>query len=284
LFHNKLVDKYANDGHDDLFGYVKKQVIWYYQWIVVNDYLPKLIDNNILEKILTEGTTFYNAKKYKNALPLEFTVSAFRYGHFTVRNNYKIAEDLCVDQTQLHELTKGNLPKYIIDWRNFFSIADECPPQPSKSIDTEMSFHLENMKHIKKPDDLNSDTNSLLFRNLLRSSQLKIASGQNIAKFMCLPPIARETMSKYDRDSLLEKNCMLDHTPLLIYILKESEIFTNGQYLTGVGGILVAETFLSLLFEDTNSYFNSKEKWYPTLPSKYDSQFFMGDLIKFVYS
>ena len=38
------------------------------------------------------------------------------------------------------------------------------------------------MKHIKKPDDLNSDTNSLLFRNLLRSSQLKIASGQNIAK------------------------------------------------------------------------------------------------------
>ena len=134
------------------------------------------------------------------------------------------------------------------------------------------------------PEHLGINSNSLLFRNLMRSSQLKIASGQNIAKRMGLMPLDRLTLLKYDRDCLLEKNNMLDHTPLLIYILKESEIFADGQYLTGVGGILVAETILSLLIEDPNSYFNSNEKWYPSLPSRLDSQFFMGDLIKFVYS
>ena len=101
---------------------------------------------------------------------------------------------------------------------------------------------------------------------------------------MGLEPILPSTMAKYDRDSILEKNYMIEHTPLLIYILKEAEIFTNGKQLTGVGGILVAETILSLLFEDPKSYFNSDEKWYPTLPAKCQSQFFMSDLIRFVYS
>ena len=90
-------------------------------------------------------------------------------------------------------------------------------------------------------------------------------------------------MHQYDTHCVLEQNNMIDNTPLLIYILKESEIFKCGEMLTGIGGIIVAEVMLSILFSDCHSYFNANSAWCPSLPSKEKNQFSMGDLIHFIY-
>ena len=284
LFHNKLINKYKKENVENLFEYVKKEVTFYYQWIIVNDFLPKLIDNSILDSIFKYGTKFFDSKKSHNSIPVEFTVAAFRYGHFTVRDEYLISKDYKMEQHDIHKFTKGKLPNLIIDWNNFFHVNDTFVPQPSKSIDSRISKSLQNMIHLKTPKDFPYCKNNLLLRNLLRSQQQCIASGQVIAKQMGLNPIPLELLRKYDKNKALEDNDLIDDTPLLLYILIESEIYKNGEQLTGVGGILVAEVILSYLFNDPNSYFNCNEKWYPCLPSKEVGQFLFGDLVRYVYS
>ena len=284
LFHNKLVNKYKKENVENVFEYVKKEVTFYYQWIIVNDFLPKLIDNSILDSIFKYGTKFFDSKKSNNCIPIEFSVAAFRYGHFTVRDEYLISNDYKMNQNDIHKFTKGCLPNLIIDWNNFFHVTDTTVPQPSKSIDTNISKNLQNMVHINTPKDFPYNKNNLLLRNLLRSQQQCIASGQDIAKLMGLNPIPIELLRKYDINKGLEDNNLIDNTPLLLYILMESKIYKNGEQLTGVGGILVAEVILSFLFNDPNSYFNSSEKWFPCLPSKEEGQFLFGDLIRYIYS
>jgi hypothetical protein len=53
--------------------------------------------------------------------------------------------------------------------------------------------------------------------------------------------LSYEQLKSSDHKGILEKNNLLENTPLLLYILKESEIITNGTQLTGVGGIIVGE-------------------------------------------
>jgi hypothetical protein len=130
---------------------------------------------------------------------------------------------------------------------------------------------------------MNYEKNSLPLRNLMRAQQHNLPSGQNVARAMGINPIPKDTMKQFDTNGALERNDMLENTPLITYILKESEIFKRGEMLTGSGGIIVAEVILSILMEDCNSYFNSSEHWTPSLPSKQCGHFTMGDLIRFIY-
>ena len=43
---------------NNLFEFVKEQVTFYYQWIIINDWLPRWVDNNIIE-------SFHYNFKYK---------------------------------------------------------------------------------------------------------------------------------------------------------------------------------------------------------------------------
>ena len=284
LFHNKLIDEFSNKNIQDVFKLVRREVTFYYQWIIVNDYLSRLIDNDVLDSIFKYGTKFYSPTKYEYCIPREFAIAAFRYGHYTINNYYTIAYDFKIPEEKLHHYTGGILPDYVIDWSNFFNVVAYKSPTYSKKIEATLAQDLNNMNHLDKPADMPFDKNSLFLRNLLRGKQSKLPSGQDLAKAMGLEPISRDIMIQHDRNGNLERNGFLENTPLLIYILKEAEIFKGGTMLTGVGGILIAEVMLGLLFEDKNSYFNSKDNWKPTLPSEESGQFLMGDLIRYVYS
>lgn len=290
LFHNKLVDYYSDRTDiSNIFNFVKKEVIYYFQWIIVNDYLSRLIDNDILNSICKHKPKYYSLSKMDGCIPIEFALASFRYGHFTLKNYYNLAYNLNIPQNELHNLTKGSLPDYVIDWTNFFDVIEETEPEYSKKINCSIARDLNNLEQppngcYSKPVGMEYELNSLFLRTLLRGQQFNLTSGQNIALAMGLSPIPKDTMKQFDIDGSLERNNMLDHTPLIIYILKEAEIFRGGEMLTGVGGIIVAEVLLSVLMEDSNSYFNSKNNWKPSLPSKEPNDFTIGDLISFVYS
>ena len=67
-------------------------------------------------------------------------------------------------------------------------------------------------------------------------------------------------MTKYDHNNVLKNLSLTEKTPLLLYILKESEIYTEGQQLTGIGGRIFGETVIGMLFYDTRSIFKCKSK------------------------
>ncbi|GGI98697.1 myeloperoxidase [Neoroseomonas lacus] len=87
-FHNTVFD---NEGGKD-FDATRKLVRWHYQWIVLHDFLTKLIDNNDLQDVLTGGRRFYLPEiqsDYGEAyIPVEFSGAAYRLGHSMVRQNY----------------------------------------------------------------------------------------------------------------------------------------------------------------------------------------------------
>lgn len=87
-FHNAVFD---NEGGGD-FEKTRKLVRWHYQWIVLHDFLTRLIDNNELQDVLTGGRHFYLPEiqsDYAEAyIPVEFSGAAYRLGHSMVRQNY----------------------------------------------------------------------------------------------------------------------------------------------------------------------------------------------------
>ena len=76
---------------------------------------------------------------------------------------------------------------------------------------------------------------------------------------------------------------MLNETPLILYAVKEAEIYKNGCVLTGVGGRIFAETILALLFKDCCSYLNTPCVWKPIMCNSNNS-FTFADMINFIHT
>jgi hypothetical protein len=90
-----------------------------------------------------------------------------------------------------------------------------------------------------------------------------------------LPPIKPLTS---DDLSEVEPLGLNEQTPLLYYILRESEIREGGKRLGPVGGRIVAEVFIGLLRGDSQSYLSAAPRWIPNLNGGRD--FAMADLLR----
>ncbi|WP_413231296.1 peroxidase family protein [Paraburkholderia kirstenboschensis] len=92
-FHNKVVDPLLGQRqmsfHD---AFVESQCIvrWNYQYLVLNDYLLRIVGAETWSKVfIGTGTTdrpapqidFYVPHRGQAYLPVEFSVAAFRFGH-----------------------------------------------------------------------------------------------------------------------------------------------------------------------------------------------------------
>ncbi|MGI9508534.1 MAG: peroxidase family protein, partial [Geminicoccaceae bacterium] len=89
-FHNKVVDDVTQP---DGFGDVRKVVRQHYQSIVWDDFVSRLVDPAIFQKVQSEGRQWYIPDGVDEpsdlCMPVEFSVAAYRLGHTMVRNNYE---------------------------------------------------------------------------------------------------------------------------------------------------------------------------------------------------
>jgi hypothetical protein len=97
-FHNSVAEQ--NKGLT--FKEVQRLVRWHYQWLVLFDYLPRIVGTQMIEKILphlTDGSSIYDKQPqlhfytYRNDpfMPVEFSVAAYRFGHSMVRPVYRLS-------------------------------------------------------------------------------------------------------------------------------------------------------------------------------------------------
>jgi hypothetical protein len=89
--HNLLVDRLREDGvpQAELFDAARRATTWHYQWIILNDFLPTLVGQTLMDELLAEGPRYYKPGG-PTYIPFEFADAAYRYGHSQIRRTYRL--------------------------------------------------------------------------------------------------------------------------------------------------------------------------------------------------
>lgn len=299
-FHNEMVKRVQQEtgltNPMEVFAEAQRLVRWHYQWIIVHEFLPKTVGQEMVDNVLNKGRKFYNWRNLP-FIPVEFAVSAYRFGHSQVRPSYRAhfgpkpddseqfialfldegrPESPKPDDEDPNDLRGGKRSsRRFIDWQTFFVFGDNRSA-PNKKIDTVLSTALFDLPGIP-----GMEPQSLAQRNLLRHLTFRIPSGQSVAKAMCVQPLTSDQLIDLKGPAGLDKR-----TPLWFYILKEAELLgevngKGGGRLGPVGGRIVAEVFIGLLQGDSLSYLSQDPSWLPTLKRSEDGKFEMTDLLNF---
>ena len=259
-FHNRLVVSLPQATFDD----VRNQVRWHYQWMIVNDFLPTIINAETVRRVFPHlalnGTSvavdrprvtipFLREHLREFFMPVEFSIAAYRFGHSMVRPIYRLNEtisrrpifsilpDASADLGGMRPIPSD----WAIDWQFFIDIGDGDPPvrdprnpndplarvpQKSYKIDTSLVNPLSAL-----PPVIAANPASLPFRNLLRGRDFELPSGQDVARALGVQPIGDADLvigKATDEDAKTPiaqiSAAFANKAPLWAYILSEAQV------------------------------------------------------------
>jgi hypothetical protein len=270
--HNRLVDRLRADGvpESELFDDARRALIWHYQWVTLNDFLPNLVGTAMMASVLDEGLHFYELAG-DPFIPVEFADAAYRYGHSQIKGDYQLQPGgrrfpVFPDLAGFRPLA----PEHVIDWTLLFDVPGEAPAQRAKPIDGQLPASL-----IRLPESITgtvevSAYRSLAARDLQRGMGTGLPSGEAVARALDARPLTRQELALGDWP---------DETPLWLYILREAAVRGGGDHLGEVGGRIVAEVVVGIIRTDPESYLTNDPSWRPTLPSHEPGSFKIRDLL-----
>jgi hypothetical protein len=256
-------------GPGTLFERARRLVCWHYQWIIRHDYLPRVLHTDV-----------WNHQAHRSppkpgnafAVPIEFSLAAFRFGHSMVRNAYRL--NCRKKRVLIGELMAlGQKPEpipddYLVEWGTFFDGLPTSGPQASSSfIDSSLGDALHGLapEVIRLANKLESaHPPNLPVRTLLRGARAQLPSGQEAADALLgdgkIKPADRLTSEELTADTcnrsgtILRQIGLAQDTPLFYYILKEAELRAGGLTLGPVGSHIVSEVIQGALENDPDSY------------------------------
>ena len=252
-----------------------------YRNVVIHDFIPKFIaadlwDShygdylNAIEDPESHETACRNLSG-KEAIPLEFTMAAFRFGHVMVRTLYNFNGSHRKDDARLQDLMEfsgldGDIKRlpliyhWVIDWQKFF-FDPATVPSPnyasehnfSRRIRPAVSATLADEERMQSEDQ---NEGGLLYRTLARGYVLSLWNGQRLAECLGIQDqIQSGAVAKLLRDysKLAGTRALSDNvitmlandTPLFLYIIAEAMIRERGERLGPLGQKIVA----TVLFE-----------------------------------
>ena len=97
-FHNKVVDQLGGKKHVS-FQEARQQVRWHYQWVLVNDFLPRILEEQTYQSVFPDPYRYARAiprlrDNDLELMPVEFAEAAYRFGHSMIRPLYRLNSDL----------------------------------------------------------------------------------------------------------------------------------------------------------------------------------------------
>ncbi|GAC1547473.1 MAG: heme peroxidase family protein [Herpetosiphon sp.] len=314
-FHNCVVDYLTEQRGGNLppFEVAQRAVRYHYQWMILHDFLPTIIGIDTVASILPpqhdaqNGTApikprlHYYTWRQEPYIPVEFSVAAYRFGHSMVRPIYRLNTTLpdripiFGDQEDKSLVGFRRFPDgHAVDWNLFFKI-DANPPslgpdrvQPAYKIDTSLVNPLAHL-----PASVVKTNQSLPYRNLVRGLRMSLPSGQAVARAMRVPVIldrdlkvgkATEADNGKNRSLTDVSSHFAGNAPLWYYILAEAQqAFQDNSTplrLGPVGGRIVGEVFVGLMYGDPHSYMRIDPDWHPFDRWMEKGVFGMAQLIK----
>jgi len=318
-FHNAIVKHRGKSDTVDTFLETRRIAIRHYQWIILNDFLPRIVKKEILEDVIKKEDHSYRPNINNVFMPSEFAFGAYRFGHSLVRDLYNWNRTFNINTNKkgasLYDLKKftgsscklgfncmeklESLPsRWIINWKWFFDINGSMSNENrtffnfAKKIETSISTSLGKLH--PQPDTLHTFDKiySLPARDLYRSRFVNLPTGQAIAERMD----STNVLSSQDLREILSgelNDTFSNETPAWFYFLAEAELNKNdvgeyGETLGNVGSRIVAEVFIELLKLSDFSILNKKDFPEPKDFLKHsdfigeDTKFGMAEMLSFV--
>lgn len=306
-FHNRTVD----DNPGLSFEEVQKLVRFHYQYVLLNDFLPRIVKGSVLADLKDDDGNYSQRKlqffHWKNGpfMPVEFSVAGYRLGHSMIRPGYRL-NDSDANLLPIFLTPDAQSAGFKDDLRGFRAMVSDRAIDWARFIDVDTREYdgtdAENKKRLqfayridtsivnplsKLPASVAANPSSLALRNLERGWRLGLPNGQHVAHAMGVAPLDEDKIligkgvDKPDPgedpkpireiNKVFENNC-----PLWTYILaeaiqnqedvkipvKEKVTITTPQ-LGPVGGRIVAEVFLGLVFGDNHSLLTMEPNWTP---------------------
>jgi hypothetical protein len=282
-FHNTFVaefrDSFPSLPSHRLFQRAREATVTHYQRIVLRDFLPKIIDGNALQFVLSQGHRFFLPDQHAH-MPIEFSVAAYRLGHSMIRPAYdwnkvfhslpapKLAEATLERLFEFTQFSGSTLPEdspffglgdtlpsnWVADWRLMFEVDGAPPPagfhvNRARAINTHLAFALKNLPEFLGGGVTDPALISLASRNLLRGRMVSLVDGLTAARAVAsggLPhdPLTEDQLRAGPVGPKLAEVGLLDTPPLWYYILREAEL-QDGERLGAVGSAIVAETIIA---------------------------------------
>lgn len=257
-----------------------------YRRILHADFLPRLLCDAVWARYTGNGfVPLVDARA--DGVPLEFSHAAYRLGHAMVRRSYVFNDEIPLgegiqDALKLRSSVRPyKFPptkNWIADWSRFFDVGNR-PPQPGRRIGPSYNGVLLSERMFgnllvgsipgtaPSPADLDhlpdSDCAGLLLSDLIRGT---IGGLQNLEALIAALPQPVATASRLLSDKVaratelrrwLEASPIafaeaeLDHLsadpPLLLWLLFEAAVETNGYSLGTLGSVIVGDVFLARL-------------------------------------
>ena len=268
------------------FLIARQVTLWHYQWLLVNEHLPQIAGQAIVNDVLQNGNRFFTSRRRAmRSMPIEFGAACYRFGHSMVRPSYRAnftsgtgdstsptadpffglvfdpslpgAGPITSDRDDL----LGGYPggRRYIGWQTFFDFGDG-QVKNNKMIDTTISSVLFTPVPAIAPHTQTSPT-VLPQRNLLRQLTRGLPSGQAIAAAMKVPALGTSDLS----DIAGVNAAFATSTPLWYYILAEAKTIEDGLNLGPIGGRIVTETLIGLLRANPTSYLSLFPRFQPFL-------------------
>jgi hypothetical protein len=256
--HNAFVDEARRAGVEEprVFETAVRETQWHYQTIVLNEFLPSLVGQTLVDQIAAEGSRWFRPSS-DVFIPLEFADGAYRYGHCQIRHLYELNGTAPAAAIFPDLLGFRPVPaERSVDWTRFFDRTGAPPAQRAKKIDGRLVRSLIQLPVAITGECEIDEYHSLAVRDLQRGQGVGLPSGEAIARRMGVKPLSREDVG-------LGAAGWTGETPLWYYVLREAATVESGNRLGPVGGRIVAEVMMTILDRDPTSVRTAGRGWRP---------------------
>lgn len=184
-FHNRVADwlREHDASKSPIFEEAQRLVLKHYHWIVVHDYLPRLVFSPIIWSVYRDLGVSEEAlpapregehpppfghqpfpKDHAGQIPIELAVAVFRFGHSMIRNDYQLNQEdgpisLFLDGERPNDL-RGRRPipeERRIEWHRFFPLnrseQEQQELQHARPIDPNLNPSLRRLPPPSDADD-----------------------------------------------------------------------------------------------------------------------------------
>jgi hypothetical protein len=313
LFHNKIASRLTKNrdakdprSQEKIFFEAKQLASWTFQWMVLFDYLPRIVnlsqftakENEKTSPGLKEDKQLEIIQQQINAIlrdetkrqyydwrnepfiPVEFSGAAFRFGHVQVKKLYRFQRG---DEHFSKDLFPR--PKTKLDWSLFFP-QNGLSQNFNNKIRPVISFKLDFVPFafLSAGPDLEASISTKIKEAAPASEiiEMVLAQENQIPDInnLAYRNLIRGVLLKLPSGQSIARSMSLqplsieaaeefkDNTPLWYYILQEASVENDGERLGPVGSRIVTEVIIGLIQGDKKSFINQHPLWRPLLPDE----------------